>query len=64
VVARSEVWSCGRTLAGVAGLNAALCMDVCVVCCTVKTVTSQDIQNKEISTVKIQRNNNRKNRGN
>ena len=36
VVERSKARVCGRSLAGVAGLNTAGGMDVCVVCCTVK----------------------------
>jgi hypothetical protein len=31
VTARSKTWVCGRSLAGIAGLNPAGCMDVCLV---------------------------------
>ena len=34
---RSKARACGRSLAGVAGSNPVGGMDVCVVCCTVKT---------------------------
>ena len=30
VAARSKAWVCGRSLAGIAGSNAAGCLDVCL----------------------------------
>ena len=35
VAARSKVWVCGRSLAGIVGSNPAECMDVCCECCVV-----------------------------
>jgi len=33
VAAPSKAWVCGRLLAGIAGLNTAGGMDVCILCC-------------------------------
>jgi hypothetical protein len=46
VAARSKLWVCGRSLAGIAGSNSAGCIDVLsivsVVCCEVE-VSADDI---------------------
>ena len=44
----SKARVCSRSLAEIACLNPVVGMDVCVVCCTVKSKgTSQEIQDKE-----------------
>jgi hypothetical protein len=49
VAARSKAWACGRLLPGTAYSNPAGGMDVCVVCCTIRTNSkSQDNRNKEV----------------
>ena len=48
---RSKARVCGRSLAGIAGSSPAGGMDVCVVCCILRTIgKSQDNQDKEVQT--------------
>ena len=56
---RSKASVCGRSLAGTAGSNPAGCMKyLCCVCCTVRTkVKTQDNQDAETNTDKVQREN-------
>jgi hypothetical protein len=52
VAERSEARACGRSLARIAGSNPTSVIDVCVVC--KHEVTSQDNQDEETSTEKLQ----------
>ena len=53
VAERSTSRVCGRSVAGVAGSNPAGGMDVCVVCCTVRTKRQKPGQSGQRSTDKV-----------
>ena len=45
MAARSKAWTCGRSLAGIAGSNPAGGQDVCVMCCRrVSDLRTEDIK--------------------
>jgi hypothetical protein len=56
-------WVCSRSLAGIADLNPAMRVDVCVVCLQYRLGTSQLNPDKKPSAGKMQRVNKRRNSG-